>query len=538
MESPATSPSTSLHIPATSRRKPRSPSSLPLRGEVGLGCRTNRTWPTVVTSKEHARGVSVSATQSREAVNLCNRNEKGWVHFVGIGGCGLSALAMLALKQGYEVSGSDIVWSSFMDGLEDAGARLHVGHSVSNMQKHHNGLILPNSVVVSSSIPPDNVEILYAKSVGVPVYKRGYWLAKLTEHYNLIAVSGTHGKSTTASMLAYVLKAMGDDVTAVVGAHVPQFLGGNIILGSGQNFVLEADEYDGCFLELLPDIAVITNVEWEHVDIFENEEAVKTIFRRFLKQIRAGGHLILCGDSVGAYSLLDHRNQVTGSDYSFPVKSNSEVCSDSYRVTTYGISSFNEWHASSLRTNSQGGSDYQLCHRGCPVADISLQIPGVHNVLNSLAVITTVTAIFRNQRHIYESVDLVRLHLNNFKGVSRRFEMIGRVRGCHICDDYAHHPTEVRAVLQAARQRFEYEDLLVVFQPHTYSRLAALKNEFANAFSDADVVVVTEGDVVDKLARYISKDPDRATVILTIGAGDITTVGQKLLRILQQRLQS
>ncbi|XP_028065269.1 uncharacterized protein LOC114268315 isoform X2 [Camellia sinensis] len=570
MESPATSPSTSLHIPATSRRKPRSPSSLPLRGEVGLGCRTNRTWPTVVTSKEHARGVSVSATQSREAVNLCNRNEKGWVHFVGIGGCGLSALAMLALKQGYEVSGSDIVWSSFMDGLEDAGARLHVGHSVSNMQKHHNGLTLPNSIVVSSSIPPDNVEILYAKSVGVPVYKRGYWLAKLTEHYNLIAVSGTHGKSTTASMLAYVLKAMGDDVTAVVGAHVPQFLGGNIILGSGQNFVLEADEYDGCFLELLPDIAVITNAEWEHVDIFENEEAVKTIFRRFLKQIRDGGHLILCGDSVGAYSLLDHGNQVTGSDYSFPVKSNSEVCSDSYRVTTYGISSFNEWHASSLRTNLQGGSDYQLCHRGCPVADISLQIPGVHNVLNSLAVITTVTAIFRNQMHIYESVDLMRLHLNNFKGVSRRFEMIGRVRGCHICDDYAHHPTEVRAVLQAARQRFQYEDLLVVFQPHTYSRLAALKNEFANAFSDADIVVVTEiygaretnlwkisgrdlatsiigpsseyipslGDVVDKLARYISKDPDRATAILTLGAGNITTVGHTLLRILQQRLQS
>ncbi|KAI8030434.1 UDP-N-acetylmuramate--L-alanine ligase [Camellia lanceoleosa] len=490
MESPATSPSTSLHIPATSRRKPRSPSSLPLRGE------------------------------------------------------------------GYEVSGSDIVWSSFMDGLEDAGARLHVGHSVSNMQKHHNGLILPNSIVVSSSIPPDNVEILYAKSVGVPVYKRGYWLAKLTEHYNLIAVSGTHGKSTTASMLAYVLKAMGDDVTAVVGAHVPQFLGGNIMLGSGQNFVLEADEYDGCFLELLPDIAVITNAEWEHVDIFENEEAVKTIFRRFLKQIRAGGHLILCGDSVGAYSLLDHGNEVTGSDYSFPVKSNSELCSDSYRVTTYGISSFNEWHASSLRTNLQGGSDYQLCHRGCPVADISLQIPGVHNVLNSLAVITTVTAIFRNQMHIYESVDLMRLHLNNFKGVSRRFEMIGRVRGCHICDDYAHHPTEVRAVLQAARQRFQYEDLLVVFQPHTYS--------------DADVVVVTEiygaretnlwkisgrdlatsimgpsseyipslGDVVDKLARYISKDPDRATAILTLGAGDITTVGQKLLQILQQRLQS
>ncbi|KAA8539956.1 hypothetical protein F0562_026648 [Nyssa sinensis] len=574
MESPAISPASSLHLPAIShihtRRRPKF-DALMLLEKIGLRCRSNGIRISVTASKESTGRILVSrsctANKNQEAVDLYNRRAKGWVHFLGIGGSGLSALAMLAIKQDYEVSGSDIVWSSFMDGLKEAGARLSIGHSVLNIQKD-NGLCLPNAIVVSSAIPQDNVEILHAESLGVPVYKRGYWLAKLTEHYNLIAVGGTHGKSTTASMLAYVLKAMGDDVTAVVGAHVPQFELGNIISGSGRNFVLEADEYDGCFLGLLPHIAVITNVEWEHVDIFQDEEAVKTIFRRFLKQIRVGGHLILCGDSIGAYTLLDQRKEGTLSDCSHRMQSSSELHSDSYRITTYGISSFNEWHASSVHPNAQGGSNYKLCYRGCPVADISLQIPGVHNVVNSLAVIATVIALFNDHTKNYELIDLLRFHLSNFKGVSRRFEMIGTICGCHIFDDYAHHPTEVCAVLQAARQRFPYKDLLVVFQPHTYSRLEALKNEFATALSGADQVVVTKifaaretnvwnvsgkhlatsiigppaeyipslGDVVDKLALQILKDPDRETVILTLGAGDITIVGRKLLHKLQQRL--
>ncbi|XP_059629190.1 uncharacterized protein LOC132271736 isoform X2 [Cornus florida] len=491
MELPALSSSNSLHVPANCCRCEPKPHVLTHCGDMGIRCRFNRIQNLI----DNTRGISVSATcknyKDQEFVDSCHRNERGWVHFVGIGGCGLSALAMLALKQGYEVSGSDIVWSSFMDGLQEAGARLYTGHSVLNIQKQ-NGLSLPNAIVVSSAIPQDNVEVLHAKSVGIPVYKRDYWLGKLTEHYNLIAVAGSHGKSTTASMLAYVLKEMGDDVTAIVGAHVPQFSGGNVIAGSGHNFVLEADEYDGCFLGLLPDIAVITNVEWEHVDIFQDEEAVKTIFRKFLMQIKVGGHLILCGDSVGAYDLLGHRNHATVSDSSNHVKSSSELDNDRYRLMTYGMSSFNEWHATSVCPNSQGGSDYKLCHRGCPVVDVSLQIPGVHNILNSLAVIATVVALFSDQRQIYDLLDSVRFHLSNFKGVSRRFEMIGTICGCHILDDYAHHPTEVCAVLQAARERFPCKDLLVVFQPHTYSRLAALKNEFASALSNADQVVVTE----------------------------------------------
>ncbi|KAK9178859.1 hypothetical protein WN943_028053 [Citrus x changshan-huyou] len=491
-----------------------------------------------------------------------------------------SSPSPLQSLQGFEVSGSDLVWSSYMEGLLEAGANLHIGHSVSNIQGN-DGSRFPNAVVASSAIPQDNVEILHAKSVGVPIYKRDYWLAKLTEKYNLIAVSGSHGKSTTASMLAYVLKAMGDDLTAIVGAHVPQFPDGSIFYGGGKNFVLEADEYDGCFLGLSPSVAVVTNLDWEHVDIFEDEDAVKSIFRRFLKQIRVGGHLVICGDrygkiskrSQGARSLLDQIKQDTGLKYSGGGVSNqsSDLWGQGhdYKIITYGFSSFNDWYAESVCPNVQGGSDYILCERGRPLAQISLQIPGVHNVLNSLAVIATVLTLIGDKRQSHESIACLKLPLSKFMGVSRRFDLIGTIYGCHIYDDFAHHPTEVRAVLQAARQRFPNKALIAVFQPHTYSRLVVLKDDFANALSEADQVVVSAvyaaretndwningkdlaasiigppseyipclGNVVDKLALQILRDPDPEIVILTLGAGDVTTVGPKLLHELQTRSQ-
>uniref|UniRef100_A0A2N9EEY2 Mur ligase C-terminal domain-containing protein n=1 Tax=Fagus sylvatica TaxID=28930 RepID=A0A2N9EEY2_FAGSY len=299
------------------------------------------------------------------------------------------------------------------------------------------GSRLPNAIVVSSAIPQDNVEILHAKSAGVPVFKRDYWLARVTECYKLIAVSGSHGKSTTAGMLAYVLKAMGDDLTAVIGAHVPQ-----------------ADEYDSLLLGII-------TLPW-----CSNQSGLDKLFMLIFFEI-----------SPDTSSLLNHSSQATGSECSSGVMSvpNLELFDRHYRITTYGISRLNDWHASSIRPNFLGGSDYTLCHREHPVADISLQIPGVHNVLNSLAVIATVMVLFSDRLQFYELISHLRSHLKSFNGVSRRFEMIGTIFGCHIYDDYAHHPTEIRAVLQAARQ----------------SRLAALKDEFATALSDADQVVVT-----------------------------------------------
>ncbi|KAM6555777.1 hypothetical protein CsatB_002796 [Cannabis sativa] len=628
MKFPAISPSRSFHIPANSLVKSE---TLP----CNILCRNNlrrvppHIRPSFAAVNEN-NGTLSAVSKDREPVSL--KNQKKWIHFVGVGGCGMSALAMLAVKLGYEVSGSDLVWSRFMDKLQEAGVRLHICHSVSNLQRH-NGSRLPSAVVISSAIPQNNVEILHAKSTGVPVYKRDYWLGNLTQHHKLIAVSGSHGKSTTTAMLAYVLNAMGDDLTAVVGADVPQvfsgmekesivfpfshflyvcmfvscgfvflidlvkvksvdalksetelhlnrscmqFTGGNIISGSSETFVLEADEYDGCFLQLSPQIAVVTNLDWEHVDIFPDEvwslyvlEAVKTTFRKFINRIRKGGHLILCGDSEGAKSLLCHCEQTIGDGTRsvMPIPS-SEQCADNYKITTYGISSSNDWQASSITQNSKGGVDYTVCHWGCPVADISLQISGIHNILNSLAVIAAVAAKVTNQSQIYDTVDHLRLHLKKFRGLSRRFEMIGSIHGCHVFDDYAHHPTEIRAVLQAARQRFRSKALLVVFQPHSFSRLAALKNDFAVVLSDADQVIITKvyaaretqnwnvngkdlsaliigppseyipslGDVVNKLVLQICEDPHREIVILTLGSGDITTVGPKLLKKLQKRL--
>ncbi|KAG5617084.1 hypothetical protein H5410_016908 [Solanum commersonii] len=516
----------------------------------------------------------ITDCDNAEVIGARERKGKEWIHFVGVGGCGLSALAMLALKQGYEVSGSDMTWSDAMDALQEAGARVYIGHSELNLRKN-NGLV-PDSLVVSSAIRGGNVEILHAESGGIPVYKRGAWLGRITKGYYLIAVSGSHGKihvmsacvellrsdkmsgfelydiyqlrlilegkTTTASMLAFVLNAMGDDLTAVIGARVPQLAERNIICGTGCNFVLEADEYDCCFLGVTPQIAVVTNVDWEHVDMFQDEEAVKTIFRKFIGQIRVGGHLILCGDSPVACSLVNK----TGSGSALPVLRN-----DAFQISTYGISSCNDWHAVSISPNSCGGSDYQLLHKGLHIADISLQMPGVHNVLNSLAVIATISALSTDQKNFLSSIAYLKLHLQNFGGVSRRFERIGTVRGCHIYDDYAHHPTEIQAALQAARQRFPFQKLVVIFQPHTYSRLAALKDDFAIAFTNADRVVITEIyearetnlwkingrdlaisivdppsefipsliQVLEMLVVHISKDPDHETVILTLGAG-------------------
>ncbi|KAK8703358.1 hypothetical protein V6N13_021676 [Hibiscus sabdariffa] len=463
-------------------------------------------------SKENRRIslLTTRATKREEDCNLVqqkNRNQKDWIHFVGVGGCGMSALALLAVKHGFEVSGSDLKWSCFMDGLQQAGVRLHVGHSTLNIESE-NGSKFPNAIVVSSAVGQDNVEILLAKSLGIPVYKRDSWLAKLTENHKLIAVAGTHGKSTTASLLAYVLKAMGDDLTAVVGAYVPQFPGGNTIWGDGPHFVLEADEYDGCFLELSPYIAVVTNVEWEHVDVFQDEEAVKTLFRRFLKRIRMGGHLIICGDNSGAYSLLDYTSEGTKLDHANGTMSVPSSDTYGYNIITYGISSTNEWHASSICPNSKGGSDYILCHRGKPLAEISLQIPGAHNVLNSIAVIATVMVLLLGQRqHVRDS------HRRDCRLAAFKDDFA-------VALSYADHVviTEVYSVREAGPRNVCGKDLTTFIIGSTSEYIPALD------------------DVVDKLALEICKDPFRETIILTLGAGDINTVGPKLLHELQKRL--
>ncbi|CAL9067225.1 unnamed protein product [Musa banksii] len=506
-------------------------------GRVGLRARQ---WSSVP-----RRGTDLVAFGSKDE----GQDEKQeWIHFVGIGGAGLSALAMLALKQGFEVSGSDIMWSSYMDNLHNSGARLFIGHSMSNIEKN-DGLSLPNAIVISSAIPADNEEIAHAMSVGVPIYKRDHWLRRITEKYNLIAISGTHGKSTTAAMLSYVMHAMGDNLVAVIGANVPQ-----------------ADEYDNCFLGLSPYIAVVTNVELDHVDIFQDEEAVLKSFKKFVKQVKAGGHLIFCGDRSkcgqmpiryrfiqrvkrGACALLsEQRQEAVASNCTSAI---SAMSRHGCTVTTYGLSTDNDWSASSITPNLLGGQDYMLCYKKRKIARISLLLPGVYNVLNSLAVIATMVTLVNGKNSIHEAICFVRNHLSKFEGVSRRFELIGKTNGCQIYDDYAHHPTEVRAVLQAAREKFLKQAIWVVFQPHTFSRLSAFMDDYSTAFKDADHVVITKvygarerniwntdgealanviggrsteyihelDDVVEKLALAISSYEDREIIVFTLGAG-------------------
>ncbi|XP_057842313.2 uncharacterized protein LOC131051716 isoform X2 [Cryptomeria japonica] len=495
-----------------------------------------------------------SSRESNDKSGISAEDEKGWLHFVGIGGSGLSALAMLALKQGWKVSGSDVTWSIYMNALKRAGARLYIGHSSTHLLEKDKPTSLPVAVVVSAAIPEDNEEISFAHTLGIQIYKRDAWLAKITQKYNVIAVSGSHGKSTTAAMLAFVLHSLGDDITAIVGANVPQ-----------------ADEYKECFLGISPSLAVVTNVEWEHVDFFKDEASVRDVFRRFIMRIKSSGILIACGDSPGLHSLLGLLQPKKWATCELTSESSEWVhFNTACRIMTYGHGEHNDWRAVSLMPNAIGGTDYVVSYAGMPMAKVRLKLPGAHNVMNSLAVIASVAALTKQQNRSFdvrndlratqEVVKAASKHLGNFIGIRRRFEFIGKIQGCDIYDDYAHHPTEVCAVLQAARQRFSDQALWVVFQPHMYSRLAGLLQDFALAFNCADRVIITKvyaarekniwnisgkdlassiigpsteyiPELEGVLERLVCEIPSYLgeIVIFTLGAGDITTLGPRLL---------
>ena len=452
------------------------------------------------------------------------------IHFVGIGGAGLSALAHIMLARGWRVSGSDREASPRLEALRAAGARVFVGHDAN---------VLGNAdvVVVSSAVPDENPEVVAARQRGIPVYKRNKWLPEITRGYDLIAVAGTHGKTTTTAMVALVLVDAGFDPTVVIGGEVPQ-LGGNARAGDGHLFVLEADEYDYAFIGLEPYVAVVTNVEHDHPDMFPNQEAVQRAFEQFVAQVRPDGLLVACGDDPGARALAE------------------KARASGLRVVTYGFGPENTWQATELHPNDMGGFDFVAVHRGEVVGTFQLQVPGEHNVLNATAAIAVAL-------HLGVPAAGVRATLRRFAGAARRFELVGSVGRIQIFDDYAHHPSEVQATLRAARQRFGQRPVWVVFQPHTFSRLAALMSGFAVAFADADRVLVTDvyaaretntfgvsaRDLAERIERppathvptqeavletLVRELPDDA-VVLTLGAGDITALGPRLCQALEER---
>jgi UDP-N-acetylmuramate--alanine ligase len=446
------------------------------------------------------------------------------VHFVGIGGAGLSAIAQVLLESGYGVSGSDEIMSPFGQALAAAGARVYTGHAAAQV----NGAEM---VIISSAVPADNVEVLAARARGIPVLKRADFLGRLMEGRLGIAVAGAHGKTTTTGLAAFMLDRARMDPTFVVGGVLADY-GTNARAGQGRPFVIEADEYDRMFLGLKPTVAVILNVEHDHPDCYPTLKEMQEAFRAFVELLPDDGLLVGCGHDAFVHKLVDER-RAAGKP-----------------AVLYGFKREDNYRADSLQLNGAGGYDFLAVKNGETLGLARNRLPGEHNVLNSLAALAVADFVgveFNDARNA----------LADYRGAGRRFEVKGEARGVTVVDDYAHHPTEIRATLAAARRRFGDRPLWVMFQPHTFSRTRTLLSEFAASFADADHVIVVDifrsreavdpglsaADIVRRMdhpdVRYIPALADAAKaliarlkpgdVLLTLGAGDGNVVGQQVL---------
>ena len=456
------------------------------------------------------------------------------VHFIGIGGSGLSAIARLLLESGYTVSGSDRVLTPFADDVRKAGATVYVGH-------HPRNLTDVDWIVRSSAVTDDNPEVEAAQRTGIPVYKRADFLGRLMEDKTGIAIAGTHGKTTTTAMTAWVLTKLDRDPSFIVGSVV-NGLGVNAHAGTGHTFVIEADEYDYMFLGLKPRIAVVTSIEHDHPDLFPTLESAYRAFEKFVDLLPEEGTLIVCAEDTGAAALIPHVRKAGRNVISYGVQSDMTI------NTPLWV------QAQDVKPNARGGFDFtaitNLSNKTSGAVKVSLQVPGQHNVRNALAVLAIVSVLGLSRRKAVQA-------LKDFTGTSRRFELRGEVNGIRIFDDYAHHPTEIRATLAGARARFPRARLWAVWQPHTYSRTKTLFLEFARAFKDADQVIVTEvyaarepieeftsAEIVSTMphlsARYIEtlpevtayllKNLEPGDVVLVLSAGDADQVSTDVLK--------
>ena len=387
------------------------------------------------------------------------------IHLIGIGGSGLSALARLLLEMGYAVSGSDRAASPLLHELASLGAVVFIGHRAENVAG-------ADRVVRSAAIPDDNPEVQAARAAGIPLLKRADLLAELMTGRSGIAVAGTHGKTTTTAMIAWMLHSLKLDPTFVVGGTLTN-LGVNARAGLGDFFVVEADEYDRMFLGLKPQLEVITNVEHDHPDCYPRPEDYLQAFVDFVHLLPPDGRLVACAEDKGARRLLDEANRL------------------GHYVAAYGLRPITadealemDAFATIYHPNDKGGYTFTATVFGASVT-VELQVPGKHNIYNALAALAT--AAF-----VGVPLEDAAWALGQFLGTGRRFETRGEADGVLIVDDYAHHPTEIRATLAAARARYPGRKILALWQPHTYSRTQALFADFVGAFQEADEVIVTE----------------------------------------------
>jgi UDP-N-acetylmuramate--alanine ligase len=453
------------------------------------------------------------------------------VHFVGIGGIGMSGIAEVLLNMGFRVSGSDLKRSEVTARLEALGAKIDEGHAAENINGAH-------VVIRSTAVREENPEIVEARRRSIPVIPRAEMLAELMRlKPHTVAVAGSHGKTTTTSMVATVLAHAGLDPTVVVGGVVGA-MGSNARVGKSDLMVVEADESDRSFLMLTPTFAVVTNIDREHMDHYTDMTDVRKCFADFVNKVPFYGAAILCLDDPHVQAVIP------------------EVVR---RRITYGLSAQADIAAREVRYDKQFGSVFQVRREGEAVGEVSLQVPGLHNIYNSLAAVAV-------GLELEVPFDVIAGALSEFAGVNRRFQFKGEAAGVIVVDDYGHHPTEVRATLVAAKLGSRGRRMVVLFQPHRYTRTQDLMDEFARSFNNADVLMVTdiyaasedpiEGvsaeSLVGAVRRFGHKDAryvgtiEEATqalleevrpndMVITLGAGNVYRVGERLSELLKSR---
>lgn len=450
------------------------------------------------------------------------------VHLMGIGGAGMSGLALLLAELGFEVSGCDMIHTSYIDKVLKEGVAVVLGHGRAHMEK-----FLPDLLIYSSAIPEDNDEIVAARAKGVAVAKRGEVLSWLFDSRFGVGIAGTHGKTTTSSMISLILEQAGMNPTLAIGGELCD-IGVNAKLGKGECMVAELDESDGSFEKFHPAISVITNVDWDHVNFYPTFESVLEAFGRYILNLKKDGFLVYCAEDPGLSRLKSMGLIPRGS-------------------VSYGWGGAWDWGAGDILHKPGGGVSFSLMHKGKVLEEIELSISGEHNILNSLAACAV-------SHRLGVPLAVIKRTLRAFRGAKRRLQHIGAFKGIDVYDDYGHHPREIAATLGTLERMFPQRRLIVVFQPHRYTRTRALYREFSQVLSMADrllLLPVYQADedpipgitsllIADNLpeqmkmactmctsledaASTLEEICEEGDIVLTIGAGDVSIIGESLL---------
>ena len=451
------------------------------------------------------------------------------IHFIGVGGAGMSGIARIMLAKGFSISGSDKSESAMLTSLKALGAEIFIGHASQNLGD-------AQMVIISSAINESNAELLAAKAKGLPIIARATALAWLMSESTSVAIAGTHGKTTTTAMLTVALQSAGLDPSFAIGGTI-NTAGTNAHSGTGTIFVAEADESDGSFLAYKPTGAIITNIELDHVDHFPNEDAVFAVFEQFVSSIKQGGFLVACGDDAGVNNLL------------------KRIQRTDLQIYLYGKGTSNDFRIDKIHLAPKGSSSV-VSSTGRKVGELNLAVAGEHNLLNGLAAFAAASALGAAETKVLDG-------LASFTGTKRRFELKGEVDGVKVIDDYGHHPTEVNVTLTTAKNLAQAGRVIVIFQPHRYSRTAAFATQFSTSLALADFTYLLEVYAASEKPlpgvsslliakamnpQHVKFEPSMievvnevvamaksGDVILTLGAGDVSSLGEPILQALANR---